>query len=136
MNDVGITSDVAHNKFMVGVFLLFLCLDVLDYWIKLEKGVSIVNHLQYAAFVGPLILLSLVASRYALGKSIVSQSIRGICAVGSAGNEYQHPATAHRLMSEWQPLADNNDFVCIALRSPAKIKSDHGNVDTSRIRTD
>lgn len=65
MNDVGITSDVAHNKFMVGVFLLFLCLDVLDYWIKLEKGVSIVNHLQYAAFVGPLILLSLVAMRSA-----------------------------------------------------------------------
>lgn len=44
-------------------FLLFLCLDVLDYWIKLEKDVSIANYLQYAAFVGPLMFLSLIALR-------------------------------------------------------------------------
>ncbi len=44
-------------------FLLFLCFDLLDYWIKLEKDVSIASDLQYAAFVGPLIVLSLIALR-------------------------------------------------------------------------
>jgi hypothetical protein len=43
----------------------FLCVDILDYWIKLEKVISIANYLQYAAFVGPLILLSLIALRTA-----------------------------------------------------------------------
>ncbi len=52
-----------NRVWFFGVFLLFLCLDLLDYWIKLEKDVSIANYLQYAAFVGPLILLSLIALR-------------------------------------------------------------------------
>ena len=43
------------------VFLAFLCLDVIDYFIKLDKDVSIVSHLPYAAFIGPLIVFSLVA---------------------------------------------------------------------------
>ncbi len=54
-----------NRVWFFGVFLLFLCLDLLDYWIKLEKDVSIANNLQYAAFVGPLILLSLIALRTA-----------------------------------------------------------------------
>ena len=54
-----------NRVWFFGVFLLFLCLDLLDYWIKSEKGVSIANYLQYAAFVGPLILLSLIALRTA-----------------------------------------------------------------------
>jgi hypothetical protein len=52
-----------NRVWFFGVFLLFLCLDLLDYWIKLEKDVSIANYLQYAAFVGPLMLLSLIALR-------------------------------------------------------------------------
>jgi hypothetical protein len=43
--------------------LLFLCVDVIDYLVKLDKDVSIVGHLPYAAFVGPLIVLSLFALR-------------------------------------------------------------------------
>jgi hypothetical protein len=54
-----------NRVWFFGVFLLFLCLDLLDYWIKLEKDVSIVSYLQYAAFVGPLIVLSLIALKTA-----------------------------------------------------------------------
>ena len=36
---------------------------LIDYVVKLEKDLSIVGHLSYAAFVGPLILLSLFALR-------------------------------------------------------------------------
>ena len=45
------------------IFLLFLCVDLTDYVVKLEKDVSIVGHLQYAAFLGPLVVLSLFALR-------------------------------------------------------------------------
>lgn len=54
-----------NRVWFFSVFLLFLSLDLLDYWIKLEKDVSIVSNLQYAAFVGPLIVLSLIALRTA-----------------------------------------------------------------------
>ncbi len=66
----GIPSD--HNyrsQFMrnrawyFSVFLVFLCVDVVDYFIKLDKDVSIVGHLPYAAFVVPLIIFSVVALR-------------------------------------------------------------------------
>lgn len=52
-----------NRVWFFGVFVLFLCFDLLDYWIKLEKDISIASRLQYAAFVGPLIALSLVALR-------------------------------------------------------------------------
>jgi len=45
------------------VFLLFLVVDVVDFTVKLEKDVPIVGVLQYSAFVGPLMVLSLVALR-------------------------------------------------------------------------
>ena len=44
-----------------GVFLLFLCIDVVDFFIKLDKDVSIVSHAPYAAFIGSLCVLSLIA---------------------------------------------------------------------------
>lgn len=46
-----------------GVFLVFLFVDVIDYFVKLDRDVSIVSHLPDAAFIGPLIVLSLVALR-------------------------------------------------------------------------
>jgi hypothetical protein len=54
-----------NRVWFFGVFLLFLCLDLLDYWIKLEKDVSIASSLQYAAFIGPMIVLSLIGLRTA-----------------------------------------------------------------------
>ena len=45
------------------VLLLFLCVDWIDYIVKLDKNVSIIGHLPYAAFVGSLIVLSLFALR-------------------------------------------------------------------------
>jgi hypothetical protein len=52
-----------NRAWFFGVFLLFLCLDLIDYVIKHYKDVSIVGHLPYAAFVGPLIVLSVFALR-------------------------------------------------------------------------
>jgi hypothetical protein len=52
-----------NRVWFFGVLLLFLCVDLIDYIVKLEKDVSIVGHLPYAAFVGPLIVLSLLALR-------------------------------------------------------------------------
>jgi hypothetical protein len=52
-----------NRVWFFGVLLLFLCVDSIDYIVKLEKDVSIVGHLPYAAFVGPLIVLSLLALR-------------------------------------------------------------------------
>jgi hypothetical protein len=52
-----------NRVWFFGALLLFLCVDMIDYLVKLEKGVSIVGHLSYAAFVGPLIVLSLFALR-------------------------------------------------------------------------
>ncbi len=56
--------DVSVFRFLAGLFdSSFLCIDVIDYFVKLEKDVSIVGYLSYAAFVGPLIVLSLFAIR-------------------------------------------------------------------------
>jgi hypothetical protein len=52
-----------NRVWFFGVLLLFLFVDLIDYLFKLEKDVSIVGHLQYAAFAGPLIVLSLLALR-------------------------------------------------------------------------
>ena len=52
-----------NRIWFLGALLLFLCVDLIDYIVKLEKDVSIVGHLPYAAFVGPLIVLSLFALR-------------------------------------------------------------------------
>ena len=52
-----------NRVWFFGVLLLFLCLDVIDYVVKHYKDVSIIGHLPYAAFVGPLIVLSLFALR-------------------------------------------------------------------------
>jgi hypothetical protein len=52
-----------NRAWFFGVLLLFLCLDLIDYVIKHSKDVSIVGHLPYAAFVGPLIVLSVFALR-------------------------------------------------------------------------
>ena len=52
-----------NRVWFFGVLLLFLCLDAIDWIVKLEKDVSIVGILPYAAFVGPLIVLSLLAIR-------------------------------------------------------------------------
>lgn len=52
-----------NRVWFFGVLLLFLCIDVIDYSIKAEKDVSIVGHVPYAVFVGPLIVLSLLALR-------------------------------------------------------------------------
>jgi len=52
-----------NRVWFFSVFLLFLCVDLTDYAVKLEKDVSIVGHLPYAAFVVPLIVLSLFALR-------------------------------------------------------------------------
>ena len=57
------TQFMRNRVWFFGVLLLFLCVDVIDYLIKLDKDVSIVGHLPYAAFIGPLILLSLFALR-------------------------------------------------------------------------
>jgi hypothetical protein len=52
-----------NRVWFFGVFERFLCVDLVDYVIKMDREVSIVGHLQYAAFVGPLIVLSLFALR-------------------------------------------------------------------------
>jgi hypothetical protein len=52
-----------NRVWFFGALLLFLCVDWIDYVVKLEKGVSIVGYLPYAAFVGPLIVMSLFAIR-------------------------------------------------------------------------
>ena len=52
-----------NRVWFFGVLLLFLCVDVFDYVVKHYKDVSIIGHLPYAAFVGPLIVLSLFALR-------------------------------------------------------------------------
>lgn len=57
------TQFMRNRSWFFGVFLVFLCVDVIDYFIKLDKDVSIVGHLPYAAFAGPLIAFSLVAMR-------------------------------------------------------------------------
>jgi hypothetical protein len=57
------TQFMQNRVWFFGVLLIFLCVDVIDYFIKLDKDVSIVSHLPYAAFIGPLIVLSLFALR-------------------------------------------------------------------------
>jgi phosphoglycerol transferase MdoB-like AlkP superfamily enzyme len=57
------TQFMRNRIWFFSTFLLFLCVDLTDYVIKLEKDVSIVGHLPYVAFVGPLIVLSLFALR-------------------------------------------------------------------------
>jgi len=52
-----------NRVWFFGVFLLLLVIDLIDYMIKLEKDVSIVDHLSYATFAGPLIVLSFIALR-------------------------------------------------------------------------
>ena len=53
-----------RNRFwFFGVLLLFLCVDLFDYVVKHYKDVSIVGHFPYAAFIGPLVVLSLIALR-------------------------------------------------------------------------
>jgi len=52
-----------NRVWFFSVLLLFLCLDVIDYAFKHKQDVSIIGHLPYAAFVGPLIVLSLYALR-------------------------------------------------------------------------
>ena len=57
------TQFMRNRVWFFGALLLFLCVDVIDYLVKLDKDVSIVGHLPYAAFIGPLIVLSLFALR-------------------------------------------------------------------------
>ena len=52
-----------NRVWFFGVLLLFLCVDLVDYMVKLDKSLSIIGHLPYAAFAGSLILLSLLALR-------------------------------------------------------------------------
>ena len=52
-----------NRVWFFGALLLFLCVDLIDFVVKLEKDVSIVGNLPYVAFVGPLIVLSLFALR-------------------------------------------------------------------------
>ena len=52
-----------NRVWFFGALLLFLCVDLIDYAVKLEKDVAIVGNLPYAAFVGPLLVLSLFALR-------------------------------------------------------------------------
>ncbi|MEE4218079.1 MAG: hypothetical protein V2I48_10750 [Xanthomonadales bacterium] len=55
------TQFMRNRVWYFGVFLLFLCMDVFDYFVKLDKDVSIVSHMPYFAFIGPLFVLSLIA---------------------------------------------------------------------------
>lgn len=57
------TQFMRNRVWFFGVLLLFLCFDVFDYIVKDYKDVSIIDHLPYAAFAGPLIVLSLFALR-------------------------------------------------------------------------
>ena len=52
-----------NRVWFFGVLLLFLCVDLIDYIVKLDKDLSIIGQLPYAAFVGSLIVLSLFALR-------------------------------------------------------------------------
>jgi len=52
-----------NRVWFFGVMLLFLCVDLTDYIIKLDKDLSIISQFPYAAFVGSLIVLSLFALR-------------------------------------------------------------------------
>ena len=57
-------SQFMRNRvWFFGVFLVFLCVDLIDYLVKLDKDLSIIGQLPYAAFVGSLIVLSLFALR-------------------------------------------------------------------------
>ena len=48
-----------NRVWFFGVLLLFLCVDLVDYIVKLDKDLSIIGQLPYAAFAGSLIVLSL-----------------------------------------------------------------------------
>ena len=52
-----------NRVWFFGVLVLFLCIDLVDYIVKLEKNLSIIGQLPYATFVGSLIVLSLFALR-------------------------------------------------------------------------
>ena len=52
-----------NRVWFFAVLMLFLCIDLVDYIVKLEKNLSIIGQLPYAAFVGSLIVLSLFALR-------------------------------------------------------------------------
>ena len=57
-------SQFMRNRFwFFGVLLLFLCVDLIDYTVKLKKELSIIGQLPYAAFIGSLIVFSLFALR-------------------------------------------------------------------------
>ena len=57
-------SQFMRNRvWFFGVFLVFFCVDLIDYLVKLDKDLSIIGQLPYAAFVGSLIVLSLFALR-------------------------------------------------------------------------
>lgn len=57
------TQYMRNRAWFFGVLLFFLCFDLIDYVVKHNKDVSIIDHLPYAAFAGPLIVLSLFALR-------------------------------------------------------------------------
>jgi hypothetical protein len=52
-----------NRVWFFGVLLLFLCVDLIDYIVRLDKDLSIIDQLPYAAFVGSLTVLSLFALR-------------------------------------------------------------------------
>jgi hypothetical protein len=52
-----------NRVWFFSVLLLFLCVDLIDYIVKLDKDLSIIGQLPYAAFVGSLIVLSLFSLR-------------------------------------------------------------------------
>jgi hypothetical protein len=57
------TQFMRNRVWFFGVLLLFLCVDLIDYVVKLDKDLSIMGVLQYAGFVGPLFVMSLIALR-------------------------------------------------------------------------
>ena len=50
-----------NQKWFFTTLTLFLVLDLLDFWIRLQTGLDIVTVGPYAIFIGPLILLSGIA---------------------------------------------------------------------------
>ena len=73
----------------------------MDYFIKLNKDVSIVGHLYYAAFVGPLIVLSLVALR--TENLLFHRCFCSLLNTGYTGNEYDNTCATIELSRE-RPL--------------------------------
>jgi len=51
-----------NRKWFFGTLFVFALVDLIDFWIKIQTGSGIVGLVPYLLFIGPIIILSVVAS--------------------------------------------------------------------------